>query len=404
MHVSPLELASCVAAPPSLVIAPADGHSVPMSQVLISILGLAMLAIVLLDAFETIILPRQVTRRWRLTRLFYLATWRPFASIACKLPPKRAERWLSAFGPLSLILLLTFWALLLVCGFGALHFADQTVNASTTWARIGMSVYYSGTTLFTLGLGDFSPHSPMARFLTVCESFLGLGFLAAIVGYFPVLYQAFSRREVQISLMDARAGSPPSATELLRRHSDDSGNEEIQNMLKDWERWAAEVMESHLSYPVLCFFRSQHDHISWVATLATVLDASTLVLVGIDGACQRQATMTFAMARHAIVDLCQVMNQPPKKGYPERLPDADRTRMRRVLAEAGLRLQDSDEADQRLTELREMYEPYLFAMSALLRMELPQWIRAGGPDNWQTSAWGRITGDRQVPIAPEHQI
>src|SRR5690242_7901617 len=215
MQVSPPELASCVAASPSLVNALIIGHSNPMSQFLIAILGLAMLAVVLLDAFETIILPRQVTRRWRLTRLFYLATWRPFASIACRLPKKRAERWLSAFGPLSLILLLTFWAILLVAGFGALHFADRTVNASSMLARIGMSIYYSGTTLFTLGLGDFSPHTPIARFLTVCESFLGLGFLAAIVGYFPVLYQAFSRREVQISLMDARAGSPPSATELL---------------------------------------------------------------------------------------------------------------------------------------------------------------------------------------------
>lgn len=375
-----------------------------MSEIVFAIVGVLLLGIVLLDAFETIVLPRQVTRRWRLTRLFYRATWYPYVSIASFLPPKRRERLLSFFGPLSLLVLLTLWAILLVFGFAALHFADRTVDAPSTLSRLGMSLYYSGTTLFTLGLGDFSPHSPAARLLTVFESFLGFGFLAVVVGYFPVLYQAFSRREVQISLLDARAGSPPSATELLRRHAGDHGHDQVHEMLRECERWSAEIMESHLSYPVLCFFRSQHDNVSWLSTLTTVLDTSALVLVGIDGACQQQSRMTFAIARHAIVDLCQVMNQAPRKHYPERLPPADRTRMRKVLAEAGLVLHDSEDGDRRLSELREMYEPYLFAMAGLLRMKLPEWIREGGPDNWQTSAWGRITGDRQVPMAPEHHL
>jgi len=378
-----------------------------MSQILIAILGAILIAIVLVDAFETIILPRQVTRRWRLTRLFYLATWKPYVYIACTLRPKTRERLLSTFGPLSLILLLSLWGVLLVFGFAGLHFAVHTVDAPDTLSRLGMSLYYSGTTLFTLGLGDLTPHSPLARLLTVFETFLGFGFLAIIVGYFPVLYQAFSRREVQISLLDARAGSPPSATELLRRHTGTHGSEELYNLLRDWERWSAEIMESHLSYPVLCFFRSQHDNVSWISALATVLDSSALVLVGIDGACERQARMTFAIARHAVVDLCQVLKQPPRKLYPERLTETDRARMRSVLHEAGIMLHDSDSADLRLAELREMYEPYLFAMSELLRMKLPEWIRQGGPDNWQTSAWGRITGrqgEQKVPMAPEHLL
>ncbi len=375
-----------------------------MSQIIAVIIGFGLLAIVLLDAFETIVLPRQVTRRWRLTRLFYLATWKPYAFIACMLGSKRRERLLSFFGPLSLLLLLTLWAILLVFGFAALHFADHSVNAPDTLTRIGLNLYYSGTTLFTLGLGDLTPHTPLARTLTVFESFLGFGFLAVVVGYFPVLYQAFSRREVQISLLDARAGSPPSATEFLRRHAGDHGYEQLYEMLRDCERWSAEIMESHLSYPVLCFFRSQHDNVSWLAALATVLDTSALVLVGIDGACQHQARMTFAIARHAIVDLCQVLKQPPRRECPSRLTADDLPRMRKVLTEAGLVLHDSTEADEHLAELQEMYEPYLFAMSELLRMELPDWIREGGPDNWQTSAWGRIMGERRTPMAPEHLI
>ena len=375
-----------------------------MSSIVCTIVGIVLLAIVLLDAFETIILPRQVTRRWRLTRLFYRATWFPYIRFANLLPVRRRERMLSFFGPLSLLFLLTMWGILLVLGFGALHFADHSVSAPTQLARFGLSLYYSGTTLFTLGLGDLSPHSAFARLLTVSEAFLGFGFLAVVVGYFPVLYQAFSRREVQISLLDARAGSPPSATEFLRRHAGDNGYEELHNMLKDWERWSAEIMESHLSYPVLCFFRSQHDNISWLSALATILDASALVLVGIDEACERQARMTFAIARHAIVDLAQVMNQAPMRDYPERLSSTDLARMRRILAKEGIVLASSEDADQRLAELREMYEPYLFSMVNLLGMSLPEWIREGGPDNWQTSAWGRITGDRQTPMAPEHLL
>lgn len=375
-----------------------------MSSIICAIIGIALLAIVLLDAFETIILPRQVTRRWRLTRLFYLATWFPYVRFANLLRPKRRERLLSFFGPLSLLFLLTIWGILLLIGFAALHFADHTVNASSDLARFGLSLYYSGTTLFTLGLGDLSPHSPLARLLTVSEAFLGFGFLAVVVGYFPVLYQAFSRREVQISLLDARAGSPPSATEFLRRHAGNHGYEELHGMLKEWERWSAEIMESHLSYPVLCFFRSQHDNVSWLSALATILDASALVLVGIDEACEQQARMTFAIARHAIVDLAQVMNQAPARDYPERLGPDDLARMRRVLSEEGILLNNSEDADRRLAELREMYEPYLFSMGKLLGMKLPEWIREGGPDNWQTSAWGRITGDRQTPMAPEHLL
>lgn len=375
-----------------------------MYQAIAVIVGIGLLAIVLLDAFETIVLPRQVTRRWRLTRFFYLATWKPYAYAGSMLGPKRRERMLSFFGPLSLLLLLTLWAILLVFGFAALHYADHSVDAPDTITRIGLNLYYSGTTLFTLGLGDLTPHTPLSRALTVFEAFLGFGFLAVVVGYFPVLYQAFSRREVQISLLDARAGSPPSATEFLRRHTGDHGYEQVHEMLRDCERWSAEIMESHLSYPVLCFFRSQHDNVSWLAALATVLDTSALMLVGVEGACQHQARMTFAIARHAIVDLCQVMKQAPVREYPTRLSADDLRRMRKVLAEAGLLLNDSADAEEHLAELREMYEPYLFAMSELLRMKLPDWIREGGPDNWQTSAWGRIMGERRTPMTPEHLI
>ena len=375
-------------------------------HIVLAIVGIILVLIVLWEAFETIILPRQVTRRWRVTRLFYRWTWKAYSNLFSSLAKKSRERMLSFYGPLSLILLLSLWALGLVLGFGLLHFVDGTVTGyGSTWDRFGMAMYFSGSTQFTLGLGDVAPHTPLSRFLTVAQSFVGLGFLALVVGYFPVLYQAFSRRESQITLLDARAGSPPSATELLRRQAGVHGYNEIYQLLRDWERWSAELMESHLSYPSLCYFRSQHDYESWLSALATILDASALVLVGIDEACEHQAQLTFAIARHALVDISQVLNQAPVLGKTERLNREDLGRLREVLGEAGMQLRSGQEADQRLADLISMYEPYLVALSRFLLMPLPQWIREGRPDNWQTSAWGRITdGGSTKPSQVEHHL
>jgi hypothetical protein len=153
-------------------------------------------------------------------------------------------------------------------------------------------------------------------------------------------------------------------------------------------------MESHLSYPVLAYFRSQHDNQSWIASLTAILDTCALILVGVDGACERQAELTFAIARHAVVDLSQVFGTPPRELPQDRLPLADLRRIRDTLAQHGLKLHDGEAADRRLTELRRMYEPYIFALASYLMQPLPAWIpeAKGKKDNWQTSAWGRAAG------------
>src|SRR5262249_25220550 len=216
------------------------------------------------------------------------------------------------------------------------------------------------------------------------------GFLAIIIGYLPVIYQAFSRREATISLLDARAGSPPTALELLRRHSEDGGMDELKQVLKDLERWSAELLESHLSYVVLCFYRSQHTNQSWIAALAAILDATALVIVGLDGAPLRQARLTFAMARHAVVDLAQIFSTAPKPMEEDRLPGPALAELRSRLGEVGLRLREGDDATAHLTALRAKYEPYLNALGYYLLMDLPPWMtRAAKADNWQLSAWDR---------------
>jgi len=248
----------------------------------------------------------------------------------------------------------------------------------------------SGTTFFTLGLGDVVPRTALAKTLTVIEAGTGFAFLAAVIGYFPVIYQAFSRREVAISLLDARAGSPPSASELLWRHRGDPGTAALTDLLRDWERWAADVLESHLSYPPLAYFRSQHYNESWLAALTTILDASAVIIVGLEGWCALQAELTFAMARHAVVDLAQVFSTPPRR-MEERLSAAQLARLRERLASGGLTLRARPDFESRLTELRRMYEPYVEALAHHLAVPLPPWVReVERPDNWQTSAWDRV--------------
>jgi Ion channel len=354
--------------------------------------GIALIVVVLWEGFETMILPRRVTRRFRLTRLFYRSTWLPWARMVNSLvPARRRETWLGYFGPLSLLLLLSIWAGGLIAGFALLHWAIGsavlTLDGSSGFL---VDLYMSGTTFFTLGLGDALPRSGAARFLVTIEAGMGFGFLALVIGYLPALNQTFSRREMSISLLDARAGSPPTASEMLRRHGHERGMEALRQLLHEWERWSAEFLEGHLSYPVLAYFRSQHDNQSWLAALTAVLDTSALVMAGVEGACERQAELTFAMARHALVDLSLVFRTRPRETEHNRLPPERLAELRAILAAAGIGLREGGAADLKLTELRWLYEPYVQALASYFRVGVPPWIaEENRVDNWQASAWER---------------
>ena len=359
------------------------------------ILGVAVFLIVLWDAFESIILPRRVTRKFRITRLYYLFTWRSWKLYARFIRSRKArEAFLGFYGPMSLLFLIGVWAIGLVFAFGMMQYgAGSAVNLTGTNSSFYTDVYLSGTTFFTLGLGDVVPRSGMARFLVVAEGGLGFGFLAAVIGYLPFIYGAFGNRETNIVLLDARAGTPPTAGELLRRHSYPTGKDALRDLLKEWERWSAQLLESHLSYPVLAYFRSQHDNQSWIGSLTCILDTCAIVIAGIEGACAKQAELTFAIARHAVVDLCQVFGATPRAPATDRLPPETLEKIRSKLVEHGAALYTTPEAEQKLLELRRMYEPYAFALANHLNQTLPPWIPDHkSKDNWQTTAWAQTSG------------
>lgn len=355
--------------------------------------SIVLIIVILWDAFETVVLPRRVSRRLRLVRLVFVPAWRTYRAILRRARPGgRREDVLSYFAPLSLFGLLASWALGLIFGFGMLQWGLGSQISSSVDSRepitLRTDLYLSGTTFFTLGLGDVAPRSRGARVAVIAEAGIGFAFLAMVITYVPVFYQAFSKREVRVALLDAWAGSPPTAVELIRRLGAYDDRAAFDGFLREWETWAAETLESHISFPALCFYRSQHDNQSWLGALTAILDACALTMVGVEGLPARSAALTFAMVRHVVVDLSQVLNRAPRPPAQDRLPPPDLARLRQILAGAGVALREGREADERLVELRRMYEPYVGALSDYLLMPLPVWIPAPGlKDNWQKSRW-----------------
>lgn len=365
------------------------------------IVGLAFCLGAVLDAFQTIILPRRPTGRLRLTRLFYTLTWAPWAWTArrfCR-SPKLREQVYSVYGPASLLLLLVVWAVLLVTGFGLMLFSQRAPleeplkgpQFEGTLGELRTDLYASGTSLFTLGLGDVQPRSLPARALVVIEAGTGLGFVALVIGYLPVLYGAFSHREVSVAMLDGRAGSPPTSAELLRRHAFPGGQEALATLLAEWERWSAEILESHVSYPILCYYRSQHDNQSWLSALTAVLDTCALLISVVPGQASRQAQLTFAMARHALVDLGHVFHLEQKakswesRGGLNRLDPPGFDKLCHKLTASGMQLCGDADSPARLTALRALYEPHAAAIAEYLGMTLPNWIPEPlAKDQWKT--------------------
>src|SRR5579884_1737528 len=370
-------------------------------------LGALLIAVVLWDCFEALILPRRVNRLLRPSRLFYQSAWSVWRFVGCRLGPgKRREKFLAPFGPLPLFGLFTTWAVALLFAFALIHRGlGSRLNAPPADAEptLWTYVYLSGTTFFTLGYGDVTAAEPAGRFLTVVEAGLGFGFLAVVIGYLPVLYAAFSRREATISLLDARAGSPPSAAEFLLRVARGGNPAAAAPVLAEWERWAAELLESHLSFPVLSYYRSQHDNQSWLAALTAMLDVCAVLLSGGAAEVVYQAQLTFAVARHAAVDLALVFRTPPRPPDPDRLPPERLTLLRQRLHEAGLPLRASQ---AKTDELRRLYEPFVAALGDFLLFAVPPFVPEGAPvDNWQTSAWTRrAAGLSRLPAgADDHE-
>src|SRR6516162_5380516 len=351
------------------------------------ILGFALVAIVLADAFQTVIVARHGPKIPAITRIFYRVSWSLFAAAAARIPSKRRrETFLGVYGPLSLLMLLGLWALGFIIAFAILQWSVG-LKLDGAYSSFANDLYFSAGSFFTLGSSG-EPQNIPSKYLMVLEAGFGFSFLGLVIGYLPVLYQSFSSRELRILLLDARAGSPPSAAELLLRRGSDP--EKLEQRLADWEEWALDLLQNHLSYPMLAYYRSQHPNQSWLGALTVVVDVSALAMLGADGDLKRQAEFTFAAGRHALVHTASVFRRKPRHPQTDRLPADDFSRLCRTLSAGRAPVQPDAVSAAKLARLRDMYEPHANSVGAYFLMALPSWLPSeAAPDNWQTTSWER---------------
>ena len=222
------------------------------------------------------------------------------------------------------------------------------------------------------------------------EAGTGLGFIAIVIGYLPVLYQLFARREAKVIMLDAVAGSPPSAMTLLVRHAEGQGLPELEELMLEWQQWCAELIESQLSYPMLAYYRSQHDNQSWLATLTTIMDSCALLMVGFKGVRTFRARLAFSTAREAVIEMGRVFRTGLVPLQQDRLAGDRFQTLRHELGAAGLEFADDEDAEQRLAAFRSTYEPFLKGLADYLVLSLPDWLPSGtAVDNWQNNPRGK---------------
>ncbi len=360
----------------------------------VGLIALIVLLVTLQDAFEVMLLPRMVTRQLRFMRVYFQYTWASWTFVSRRLSPaSRREHMLGLYGPLSMLLLFGIWAGALIVSLGALQWVLQPPGGRAGGGSpLSEQIYMSGVTFFTLGYGDIVPHSAAGRGLAVIEAGAGIGFIAVVIGYLPVLYQFFSRREAHVIQLDGRAGSPPTAATLLCRHAEGGGLDQLNILLREWEIWGAELLESHLSYPMLAYYRSQHHNQSWLTALACIMDASALVLVGVPTLPPLQARMTFTMARQVLVEMAQSFNiSPSRYDGEDRLTQEGYTQLMAAFADADLSWEAGSGGEATLAALRATYEPLLDGLANYLVLDIPSWLPISGAlDHWHGGHRGLI--------------
>lgn len=359
-------------------------------RILVAVLGGALVATMLLEIFVAFLLPRRVKRDPKIVRSVFTFAWRPWRALSRRLPAQAADTMLGVYGPFGLILNLVLWVFAMMLGYACLQWAGGShLAVGGGVVGFGDDLFFSAASMAATGTAGLSAHTTFARAVQVVDAGSGLAVIAIVIGYLPALYQAFSRREATVSQLDARAGSPPSAGRLLVRSTQRGGWTALNGYLSSWETWVAELMETHLAYPVLAYFRSQHVNQNWLSAMCTLLDTCAFAIAAAPAGTVDSARFTFAIARHAVVDLGYSFHVEPREPLVDRLPPEDLSELVGQLLEAGIEpAVDLATLAARLTRMRAQYEPYINALGERLELGLPPWLAPESPtDNWRTTEW-----------------
>ncbi len=341
-------------------------------RLLEGVAGVLLTAAIFYDLFQSVILPRPAVGRLRLTPLVIRPLWRVWRWVGTRSSriDKRENR-LAVFGPTSLIILLTFWGLSLILGYGLIFDAlrDQLHEAPTNF---GTSLYFSATTLVPLSYGDIVPVGVPARVVTLLESASGVGLAALVITLLFSLYASFQDREELVVTLDALAGAPPSGVQILENAADHGMPEELKQTFDDWRRWSAAVLESHLAYPLLIWFRSSHDNEAWLNSFGAVMDAATLVLSTLEDIPDGPARLMYKVGGHLVEDVTWFFRLRQSTDPIVEREEFDQARDR--LIKAGYRCKAPDQAWTEFSRLRSRYGSPLNQMAQFLAIIPAQWI------------------------------
>jgi hypothetical protein len=337
--------------------------------------GGAVIALTLWDTFQSVVVPRAVGRSFRVSFYVWRSMWRLWPQVAWGIfggKPDRREEFLAGFAPFMLIALIGIWVALLIFGFGLMLWGMRS-EISPPHASFGMILYFAGTSLLTIGFGDVVGRGALPKLVSVLAALAGLSFLSIMTAFLFAIFGSFQQRETFVVTVAARAGMPPSGVNLLAIAGYSLTSEDLSPLMIDAQRWAAAVMESHLAYPMLAFFRSSHDDQSWIGTLGTLLDAATLMMTTTDGVRDGQARIFYNVGRHATLDLSRYFRiAVAQEDVGIERAEFDHACDR--LAAAGYALRDRDEAWTRFAGLRSSYAARLNGMAAFFQIPPLQWI------------------------------
>jgi hypothetical protein len=333
--------------------------------------GACIVFFLLLDVFLSVVVPRAVGRRFRLSAYLTVPVWFCWRSAALRFSDsEKREDFLATYAPLVLVGLLATWVAGLVLGYGLLLFAVR--EELRPIPGFGGALYFAGTSLLTIGYGDVVPAQAFARMVSVVAATSGLAVLALVTAFLFQIFAAFQQREVFVVTLGTRAGAPASGVTLLENYARLGIATDLDDLFEEGQRWSAQVLETHMAYPILSYFRSSHDYESWVSALGALLDATTLLLTTIDGTPAGHAELMNVMGRHAARDLGHYFRLESGSNIGVERAEFDAARDR--LVASGYRVTEADAAWESFARLRSTYATVLDSMARYWRIPPAQWV------------------------------